>query len=85
MDEDPERRRFYPDDENVPLSVAVREAIEPHESTSLSADEIQLYNHVNPNAIDSLFEDTADVGVSVQINLTFVTVSIWSDGGWTSA
>lgn len=28
-----------------------------------------------------LFSDTAGVDVSVQINLTNVTVSIWSDGG----
>ena len=81
MDESPERKRYYPDEENVPLSTAVREALEAHENSSLSADELRLYNHVNPEAIDVLFSDTADVDVSVQINLTNVTVSIWSDGG----
>lgn len=81
MDSHPERRRYYPEEENVPLSEAVREAIEAHESTSLSADELRLYDHINPDAIDMLFQDTADVDVSVQINLTNVTVSVWSDGG----
>lgn len=81
MDGHPERRRYYPDHENVPLSEAVREAIEAHENSSLSADELCLYDHVNPEAIDVLFEDTDGVDISVQINLTNVAVSIWSDGG----
>ena len=77
----PERRRYYPEEENVPLSEAVREAIEAHENSSLSLDELRLYDHIDPEAIDMLFTDTAGVDVSVQINLTNVTVSIWSDGG----
>lgn len=81
MDENPERRRYYPDEENVPLSQAVREAIEAHEETSLSADEFQLYDHINPEAIDLLFTDTANVSVTVRIVLENVTVSVWSDGG----
>lgn len=43
MDESPERRRYYPDEENVPLSEAVRQAIEAHEHSSLDTDELQLY------------------------------------------
>jgi hypothetical protein len=81
MAEDPERRRYYPEEENVPLSEAVREAIEAHEDSSLSADELELYENINPEALDILFRDTADVDVSIQINLTNITVSIWSDGG----
>lgn len=80
MDEHPERRRYYPD-EDIPLSEAVREAVEAHEDTSVSADELYLYDHINPEAIDMLFKETTDVDISVQINLTNVTVSIWSDGG----
>lgn len=80
MDENPERRRYYPDDD-VPLSEAVREAVAAHENASLTADEFSLYDHVNPAAIDMLFTDTAGVDISVQINLTNVTVSVWSDGG----
>lgn len=77
----PERRRYYPEEENVPLSEAVREAIEAHENSTLSADELRLYDHVNPEAIDELFLDASGVEISVQINLENVTVSIWSDGG----
>lgn len=81
MASDPERRRYYPDEENVPLSEAVREALQAHENSSLSADELELYDHINPEAIDTLFQDTAGIDISIQIHLTNVTVSLWSDGG----
>jgi len=81
MATNPERRRYYADEENVPLSEAVREALSAHEHSSVDADELELYSHVTPEAIDTLFQDTADVDVSVTIDLTNVTVSIWSDGG----
>lgn len=80
MDRNPERRKFYPDDTETPLSQAILEAVEAHESASLSTDEFALFEHVNPDAIDTLFEDT-DLPVSVQIRLENVTVSVWSDGG----
>ncbi|PSQ15425.1 hypothetical protein BRD00_14105 [Halobacteriales archaeon QS_8_69_26] len=81
MDERPERRRYYPDEEDAPLSEAVLEAVEAHRDDSISVDEFDLYEHVNPRAIDMLFHDTADIEVSVTIDLPDVTVSIWSDGG----
>ena len=75
-----ERRQYHPGEENVPLSAAVREAIEAHERTSLRTDEFDLYDHVSPDAIDELFRDTDDVGVIVQFHLTNVTVSVWNNG-----
>jgi len=80
MDENPERRKYYPENEETPLSQAILEAVEAHESASLSTDEFALFEHVNPDAIDMLFQDT-DLPVSVRIHLENVTVSIWSDGG----
>ena len=68
IDEQPERRRYYPDEEDIPLTEAIRQAIEAHENASLHADELQLYQHINPRAIDMLFADTAGVDVSVQFN-----------------
>ncbi|WP_436910474.1 HalOD1 output domain-containing protein [Halosimplex marinum] len=81
MDPNAERRTYYPEEENVPLSEAVREAVIAHESASVNGDEFRLYEHVEPDALDSLFRDGADVGVSVRIRLPDVTVSIWGDGG----
>lgn len=81
MDERPERRRYYPDEADTPLSETVLQAVEDHESASLAGDEFELYEYVNPDAIDELFTDTDDVEISVQIHLENVTVSIWNDGG----
>ena len=84
VDEHAERRRYYPGDENTPLSAAIYDAIEAHEAASLGEDEFSLFEHVNPDAIDELFTDTGDsddVEISVQFNLTNVTVAVWSDGG----
>lgn len=81
MDDHPERRRYYPDDEDIALSEAVLEAVQAHESASFEDDEFRLYDHIHPDAIDMLFKDTSGVGISVKIHLTNVTVSLWSDGG----
>jgi hypothetical protein len=83
IDDSSERRRYYPDEDNVPLSTAIYEAIDAHEDASLTRDELDLFQHVNPEAIDMLFRDSVDgeVDISVQFNLTNVTASVWSDGG----
>jgi hypothetical protein len=83
IDDSSERRRYYPDEDNVPLSTAIYEAIDAHEDASLTRDELDLFQHVNPEAIDMLFRDSVDgeVDISVQFNLTNVTVNVWSDGG----
>lgn len=81
MDDNQERRRHYPGAENVPLSEAVREAVQAHENAEALVDEAALYDHVDVEAIDQLFADAGDVSVSAQLHLPNVTVSIWSDGG----
>ena len=81
MDENRERRRYYPDEEDAPLSQTVLEAVEAHDDSTLAADEFRLFDHVDPEAIDMLFRDSAGIDISVRFDLTNVTVSIWSDGG----
>jgi hypothetical protein len=76
MESDPERRKYYPDDSETSLSEAVIEALEAHENASVFADEFVLEEQINPDALDLLFEDTTDVTVSVQIQLTNVTIGI---------
>lgn len=80
MDYRSERRRYYPDDD-IALSEAILEAVQAHEGASFDEDEFTLYDHIHPDAIDMLFKDTSGVDISVQIHLTNVTVSLWSDGG----
>lgn len=81
LDENSERRKYYPDDPDTPLSKSVLEAVKAHENASLSEDEFSLYDHVHPEALDMLFKDTSDIDISVQITLSNVNVSVWSDGG----
>ena len=81
MDGPPERRRYYPEEENVPLSTTVREAIAAHPQVDRDADEMALYDNIDPEGIDRLFRDTADADVSIRIDLDRVTVGIWGDGG----
>lgn len=78
--DDPERRRHYPEEENVPLSEAVREAVDAHETADAVADGAALSNHLDIEAIDRLFTGTGEVAISAQLHLPNVTVSIWSDG-----
>lgn len=81
MDENPERKRHYPEEENVPLSTAISEAIEAHERSSFLEDEFALYDHVDREALDNLFRETDGVSISVQFFLPSATVSVWNDGG----
>lgn len=77
MDSNPERRRHYQNEENVPLSEAVREAVDAHENAEAVMDEAALYDSLDIETIDQLFTDTGDVSLSVQIQLPNVTVGIW--------
>lgn len=81
MDEHAERRRYYRGNDEGSLSEAVLETVEAHRNASLGADEFPLYEHVNPEAVDELFDDAGDVAVSLQITLENVSVSIWNDDG----
>lgn len=86
MDDNPKRSRHYPNEENVPLSEAVREAVDAHERSEAIADESALYDRVNIEAIDNLFTDVDgvtdanDVSITLQMDLPNVRVSVWSDG-----
>ncbi|ELZ31130.1 hypothetical protein C474_09854 [Halogeometricum pallidum JCM 14848] len=80
MTYDPERRRYYPDDD-IALSEAILEAVQEHEHATFSGDEFRLYDNINPDAIDMLFKDTSDVEISVTIELENLTMGLWSDGG----
>lgn len=83
--DDPERFRHYPNEENVPLSEAIREAVEAHDDAEAIEDESALYEHVNVEAVDELFTDldgvtkVEDVSVTLQLDLPNVQVSVWSD------
>lgn len=76
IDDASERRRYYPDEENVPLSAAIQEAIRAHEESSVLTDDLDLYDHLDLEAIDTLFRGSSDVEISVQFRLPTATVSV---------
>jgi len=44
-------------------------------------DELELYEHVDPEALNMLFKADSEVELSVQFRLPCATVSVWNDGG----
>ena len=74
-------KRYYPEEENVPLSEAVFEAARAHGDASLTADEFDLYEHIDPESLDTLFTDAVGTDINVRIDLPDISVNIWSDGG----
>lgn len=83
MNDHTERRRYYPVEENVPLSESIREAIHAHERAADGSDDRERYEHVDAEAIDSLFGSATetDVDVSLHLDLEEVSVGVWSDAG----
>ena len=81
MDDEVTSQRYYPEEENVPLSEAVLEAARTRDDASLTADRFDLYEHVDPESLDTLFTDPVGTDISVRIDLPDVSVTIWSDGG----
>ena len=81
MDEEPERKRYYPDEENVTLSVAITEAVEAYNESPSLDSATELYDHINPDAIDHLFKDSANVDFTIQFQLPHHTIAVWGDGG----
>lgn len=79
-DSDSERRHHYQNWENVPLSEAVLEAVDAHESAEAVVDEAALYERLDIETLDQLFTDTGDVALSVALHLPNVTVGIWQNG-----
>lgn len=79
MNDDSERRRHYQNEENIPLSESIREAVRAHEHSEAGVDEAALYDHIDIQAIDRLVPESDDVDISVQLYLPNVTVSIWSN------
>lgn len=61
------------------LCVSIVEAIEEHEGTDLARSEFVLYDDVDPDALDVLFEEHAAANTRVQFDTDGVTVSLWGD------
>lgn len=74
------RDRYHPD-ENRDLSTAILEAIEEQKGMDVARSDFQLYNDIDPDALDRLFREDASANTTVQFDTDDVTVTLWGDGG----
>lgn len=79
MRNDSQRRRYYQNEENVPLSEAIREAVQRHSGAEPSVDVEVLAERTNTEAIDHLYSETDDVPLSLQVSLPNVLVNLWGN------
>lgn len=73
-------RRFEPSDERH-LSGAILEAVEAYTGEDISKSEFQLYDSIDPDALDSLFRFGAGAHTTVQFDLGDVRVKLEGNGG----
>jgi hypothetical protein len=71
---------YYPH-ENRSLSQAVLSALEEVHETAITDAEFTLYDHINPDALDSLFQADADATIKVVFTIEAYVVTIWGDEG----
>lgn len=75
-----ERDVYYPE-EGKSLSTAVLETIQEQKDENITKGDFQLYDDIDPDALDSLFRKDSTAETSVQFNTDDVTVTLWGDGG----
>lgn len=78
----PDEQQYHPN-EDRPLSEAILDAIEAHENTALTADDVVLYDAIDPAAVDRLFREDpeANPNVKVEFEVDDVIVRLWGNGG----
>jgi hypothetical protein len=74
-----ERERYHHDDPRS-LSDAILEVIERQHDEDIAKAEFQLYDDINPDALDRLFRNDANARTTVQFDTDDVSVTLWGDG-----
>jgi Halobacterial output domain 1 len=80
MGETEESEVYYPHEDRS-LSHAVLSALEEVHETAITNAEFTLYDHIDPDALDSLFQADADATVRVAFTIEDYVVTIWGDEG----
>jgi hypothetical protein len=80
MGETEESEVYYPH-ENRSLSQAVLSALEEAHETAIIDAEFTLYDHIDPDALNSLFQADADATIRVAFTIEDYVVTIWGDEG----
>ncbi|WP_207587154.1 HalOD1 output domain-containing protein [Halomontanus rarus] len=79
MNRSGERDRYYPE-ENRPLSQAILELIEEQREENLIDADFRLYDDINPDALNRLFQEDAEGETLVKFDTGGMTVRLWADG-----
>lgn len=74
-----ERDRYYPE-EDRPLSEAILDLIEEQREENLIDADFRLYDDINPDALNRLFQEDAEGETLVKFDTGGMTVKLWSDG-----
>ncbi|MFH5802115.1 HalOD1 output domain-containing protein [Haladaptatus sp. CMAA 1911] len=80
MGETEESEVYYPHEDRS-LSHAVLSALGEAHETAITDAEFTLYDHIDPDALDSLFQADADATIRVAFTIEDYVVTIWGDKG----
>ncbi|WP_266083120.1 HalOD1 output domain-containing protein [Haladaptatus caseinilyticus] len=80
MGETDETELYYPHEDRS-LSQAVLSALEETHETPLIDAEFTLYDHIDPDALNSLFQADANATITVAFTVEDYDVTIWGDEG----
>lgn len=74
-----ESERYYPDEDRA-LSTAILEAIEAQKQEDITKADFQLYDDIDPDALNNLFREHASGDTTVEFDTDEVTVTLRGDG-----
>lgn len=80
MTDDATRDTYHFEAEND-LSEAIRRAVADERGEEVGDDDLQLYEDINPDALDTLLWEDARPQTSVELHTNAVKVTLWGDGG----
>lgn len=70
-----ERDRYYPDGDRT-LSTAILEAIETHKDEDITKANFQLYDAIDPDALNNLFQKHTTADTALEFTVDDVTVTL---------
>ncbi|WP_227380901.1 HalOD1 output domain-containing protein [Haladaptatus halobius] len=74
-----ESELYHPDDDRE-LSTAIVETVADLKDTEVTETEFQLYDDINPDALNNLFRKDATANTTVVFDTDDVIVTLWGDG-----
>jgi hypothetical protein len=80
MGETDETELYYPHEDHS-LSHAVLRALEEAHGTTLTDADFTLYDYIDPDALNSLFQADANATITVDFTIEAYVVTIWADEG----